>query len=46
MLDMARGPSSLNVHITVAKNIAIAARKLQIRAEVSAAAVRSSSAAG
>ena len=32
MLDMARGPSSLNVHTTVAKNFAIGAgRRLQVR---------------
>jgi hypothetical protein len=35
MLDMARGPSSSNVHTTVAKSFAIArGRRLQIRADV------------
>jgi outer membrane receptor protein involved in Fe transport len=35
MLDMARGPSSLNVHTTVAKNFAIGAgRRLQVRIDV------------
>ena len=35
MLDMARGPSSLNVNTTVAKNFAIgAARRLQVRVDV------------
>ncbi len=34
MLDMARGPSSLNLHMTVAKSFAIAAEtRLQVRAE-------------
>jgi len=34
MLDMARGPSALNVHMTVAKSFAIAAdTRLQVRAE-------------
>jgi hypothetical protein len=34
MLDMARGPSALNVHMTVAKSFAVGtARRLQIRVE-------------
>jgi hypothetical protein len=35
MLDMARGPSSTNVHMTLAKNFTVApGRRMQIRAEV------------
>ena len=35
MLDMARGPSSLNAHTTIAKNFALGSgRRLQVRADV------------
>ncbi len=35
MLDMARGPSALNVHTTLAKSFAIGTRqRLQVRADV------------
>ena len=34
MLDMARGPGALNVHMTIAKSFAVGiARRLQVRAE-------------